>query len=373
MRILPPHAGHGRRYLGVMNTANEKKSINTSERVFLFHGDDSFSTFQKVGLWRKSFEEKYSASGVTVIDAADDESWLGGFLQSQSSPGLFGGKRLVIIRSVFELPAEESSKIVKSLQDLPEDFFLIFWESRTAKKNLRLFKKLSELEASGAARISEHSLPSGSGLDKFIADYCRNRGQEISGEAVEKLSVFLGRDLREKVKTAAGYKEKQFYDLWQVASELEKLAAYKAGAMIEAGDVEALVSPKFSENVFLLTDAVGSGNSKDTRRYLDQLLGTGGNAGSERKTKALPLVGALAFQFRSLLELSEAKKAAAGDRELAGILGWSPYRVNANSRLLRSFPEGRLQGLLAKLLEADKKIKTTSLPPKILLARALGV
>ncbi|MDP2934008.1 MAG: hypothetical protein Q8N81_07855 [bacterium] len=351
-----------------------EKSPNaaTPPRVFLFHGEDDYATAQKVRLWRESFAKKHASSGITVIDAGDS-GWENQLRNALSFQGLFSQACLVVLKSAFSLPAEESANIPDLLRELPPETFVLFWETRPAKKNLRLYKKLATMEEQGLAGITYHALPAGPGLDRFINDYCKKRGYKISSQAVNKLAVFLGRDLHEKVRTSGGYKDKQVYDLWLVTSELDKLGIYKNGDVIEPDDVEQLVQSKVSENIFLLTDAVGTGSRVNIRKYLDQLLGSSVLPGGGDKAKALPVLGALAFQFRSLLELNEAKKQAGSAGDLASILGWSPYRVNANMRLLAHFPEGRLQEFLKKLSGVDKKIKTSSLPPKILLARVLGV
>ncbi|MCL5436151.1 MAG: hypothetical protein M1275_03660 [Patescibacteria group bacterium] len=86
----------------------------------------------------------------------------------------------------------------------------------------------------------------------------------------------------------------------------------------------------------------------------------------------------LAMGLEKFLYWTRASKYEAGAKKLAGpggniaeIMGWSPFRVNANLRVLRNFTEAQLRETLGKLLEIDRKIKSTTLPPKFLLGQLI--
>lgn len=343
--------------------------VNPSKpHVFLFCGDDDFTTSQKVKRWEAAFVEKHSSQSVVKIACAESEEWAKELVAALESQGLFGSTRLVMVKDLFEQKAENTEWLLPRLDNLDAESFLLFYESSPVKKTLRLFKKFSALQDIGAAQIFEHTLPVGLELNRFLVKYAASQGYKLGAPAAEKLAVALGRDLVEKsfrgMGSAAG-----IYDLWQGANEVDKLGLYAAGREILPADVAVLVSEKLSDNIFLLTNALGAGQKQLARKHLDQLF-AGGNSG-EAKARALPIVGALAAQFRSLLLLSAAQESAGSGGNIAEILGWSPFRVNANLRVLRNFTQVQLREILGKLLEIDRKIKSTPLPPKFLLGQLI--
>jgi DNA polymerase III delta subunit len=349
-----------------MNAKTQAK--NRKPQVFLFCGDDDYTTAQTVKRWEEAFVKKHSAHSVVKIACAENGDWAKDLAGALESPGLFGSARLVMVKDIFEQKAEDTEWLLSELERLDAWTFLLFYEARPVKKTLKFYKKLLVLQTAGKAQIFEHTLPVGFKLNQFLIKYAASRGYKLGQNAAEKLAVALGRDLVEKKfqrsSAAAG-----IYDLWQATAEVDKLGAYAAGREITVADVALLVSEKVSDNIFLLTNALGAKQSRLARKYLDQLF-LNGHFG-DPKARALPIVGALAAQFRSLLLLHSAQKAAGVEGNLVEILGWSPYRVNANLRVLKNFTEPQLKEMLAKLLEIDRQLKSTPLPPKFLLGQLL--
>lgn len=350
-------------------------SKQNSAQVFLFQGNDSYTSAQKVQAWRRAFEKKHSPHGVTYLDLEEAD---GGttdleriFSELWSGGGLFATARLFIVRGLFHRPAEEMEKFGGRLAALPPGLFIIFWEGAPVRKNLKLYKKLASLEKQGKAKIYGFEIPLGKNLEQFIKAYALKRGIKITAAAVERLAEAVGRDLAERTKTSAGYETKPPYDLWQVASELDKLKVFKKGRLITEADVEALVPRWFADNVFLLTQALGKKDRRLIQKYLDELVGSGMLPAGDTKSKVLPILGALAGQFRALLQLASARRFASSPYELAQLLGWSSFRVQMNLPLLQNFSETKISLFLRQLQEFDRKIKSTNLPPKVLLAQLI--
>jgi DNA polymerase III delta subunit len=348
-----------------MKSAEQKSK--TAARIFLFHGPDSYTARKKAEQWQSAFAQKHTSRGIIRLQA-QEEGFLKHLAAALTESGLFSETRLVICRGIFDLPAEEQVKAGELMENLSNDVFLVIWEEAAAKKSLKLYKKLAELEKKGLAKIYEFQIPAGLELGRFIRQYCAEKKAEISSEAEDELAVAVGRDLAEKTKTASGYQSRQAYDLWRVSSELDKLIAFAGGRKIEVRDVRALVAPVFSENVFLLTDALGRRDRKAAKLNLDRLLsGLSGDATS----RALNILGALAGSFHSILELKARENQARGISELAGLLGWSPYRVTAVRRLSEGFTIEQLREILRHLAKIDRKIKSTQLPVKVLFTEFL--
>ncbi len=350
-----------------------KKSVKLKTvRIFLFYGADDHSVQKKVEAWVAAFAAKHSRQGITRLDAGEEkEKIIEKLRDAVSSPSLFSSTRLVVVKSLFGQPAEMMEGAAELLDALAEEVYLVFWEAGAVKKNLKLYKKLSALATKGLAKIQNFEIPDGHDLNRFIQDYARQKKATISPAAAELLAVRLGRDLAERVKTAAGYDSRQVYNLWQVTSELDKLISYAAGRQVSPADVEKLVAAKVSDNVFLLTTALGKKDLKNSLRCLNELLDANQSKAADARGRALMIVGALAGQFRSLLQLASAKDEG-GAGQLADALGWSPWRVRANLPLLQNYSKPKLREILKHLLQIDKRMKSTGLPPKVLLSRFIS-
>ncbi|PIR97586.1 MAG: hypothetical protein COT91_00725 [Candidatus Doudnabacteria bacterium CG10_big_fil_rev_8_21_14_0_10_41_10] len=345
-----------------------KATTKSKPRIFLFQGEDDYTAALKVKEWKNAFSKKYSSSGIKVVDADEfADGLVENIKNSIASTGLFSQTQLIIVKNIFQQKIDVLAGVAELLPQTPEDTFLIFWEKKTVKKNLKLYKKLIELEKKGQAKMYDFKIPGGVAFDGFIKSYSEKHGASMERNAVNKLARLLGRDLQERVKTSFGYEAKQVFNLWQVTNEIEKLATYAKGAVITEKDVTMLVSAKFSENIFQITEALGSKNIKKTQALLDQMIDTTRMTEGDVKGKALVILGALAAQFRGLLQLHDAKNG----NSLQG-LGWSPFRIRANERLLNYFSEKELREIMKKLLVIDKKLKSTNLPPKVLFSNFIS-
>src|SRR5205807_2394609 len=138
---------------------------------------------------------------------------------------------------------------------IPTDYFLVFWQD-TLDRRLGFIKNLAK-----QVNVVEFHLPHGAELDTWIRKQASVLGLNLNDKAVEKLAVLMGRDLFEEKKAGGRVIErKELFDLWQVHSELLKLASHKS--LITDKEVGELVVPQVSENVFALSDAVVAQNKK---------------------------------------------------------------------------------------------------------------
>ena len=350
-----------------------KTTIQKKPQIFLFAGEDDYTSAQKVKQWIEAFEKKHATSGVTHIDAEEEgEKVVEKIRDSFGSAGFFSKSQLLIVKNIFQIKADVMAKVVESLDSLNSDSFVIFSEKRSVKKNLKLYKKIATLEKKNAAKIYSFGIPGEQDLIEFIKEYSAKKSINIDPDAIEALSVALGRDLSERIKTSSGYEARQVYTLWQVTNEIDKLGAYKNGQMITAADVKNLVESAVAQNIFALTKSLGEKNTATARKLLDELLDASQQNSTDLKSKAIGILGALAFQFRSLLQLLSAKGQESSAYGLAQTLGWHSFRVQANMKLLHYFSGEELREIMKKLLEIDRKFKSSSLPPKVLLSQFIS-
>jgi len=340
-----------------------------SSNLFLFFGDDDFSLRRKVDFWKLEFAKKYSPQAITVIEAeALAETEIIKNLQTHLSPSLFASKKLIIVKDGLPTKATQTllaEFLLSTLDSIPKDFFVIFWQSQKPDGRLGFTKKFT-----AKVTATEFNLPHGLVLNQWIKAMTKTLGATITDHGADKLAEFLGRDLFEEKKAGGRVIERrEAYDLWQAYSELLKLTAMSS--QIDVAEVTALVKPKIPDSVFNLTDQVVAGSQKGAFAALENFLAA---QTAEEKTSLIKVIALLSEQIRSLLIVSLLQQRGLSNDDIAEKLGWSSGRVFITAKNLRNVQSGKLKQLLADLLAIDYRVKSSDTNNKLdidlFLARA---
>jgi DNA polymerase III subunit delta len=138
-------------------------------------------------------------------------------------------------------------------------------------------------------------------------------------------------------------------DLMRLKTEIDKLATYAAERkLIRRSDVSALVVSEKTTTVWELADMLASRQPKLALEFLDRLLRDG--------EEPLPMLGAMAWMYRKLIEASEIKGAANG-WQVARALGMRPEQAELALQNARKIPKARLLDGLRALQKADDRLK----------------
>lgn len=300
---------------------------------------------RKVEHWKAEFVKKYSVAGIVIIDTLEQ-------LEEVLAPTLFAAQKLIILKDVMD------EHLFDLIERLPKDYFLMLWQTKKLDRRLSLVKKLFSLKIN----FVEFKLPHGKELNVWIEREAKLLGVKIDPEAIEKLAQFLGRDLFEEKKLGGKVVErKEAFDLWQVSTELSKLAARTSH--IKVSDVTSLVSPKVSENIFALSDAVINREQKKAQALFETLIS---QTPGDEKTALIKILALLGEQIRSQLLVGTLSSQRLDNAAIAQNLGWSAGRVFVTLRHYRHNPD-ELKKLLSKLLKIDEQLKTSDLNPRLLL------
>ncbi len=209
----------------------------------------------------------------------------------------------------------------------------------------RLGKALSR-----SAVICELTSPQDQQLASWLEEEARRLGKLLRPGAAELLVQYSGNALA----AAAG--------------ELEKLVLFVGeGAEITEAHVEQAVADRGGALVWAFTDAIKARDADLALAALDRYLG-----GFRRLDEALfPLLGMLRAELRMMLT---AKEAGAGKvrggalvTELAKRLGAHRLRVEKALAGASRFSREELISALARLVEADRRLKSSAVPPRLVI------
>jgi DNA polymerase-3 subunit delta len=285
------------------------------------------------------------------IDRLDAESATAAQIVDASNQlPVMAPRRLVLVRGAERLlraesDAGEEGPLARYLkQPSPTTCLVLFGE----KPDLRL-RLSKEIAAAGA--IGELAAPKDHALVAWLQEEAARLGKKLPAQAATLLIAFTGNEL-----TAA-------------AQELSKLAAFTGDRPeIRAGDVEEAVKDRQGFEVWPFLDALKARDGGQALGALDRYLGR-----FRRLDEALfPLIGTLRREVLILMFAQEARerrglRGAPLGEAIANHFGVHPYRARKAAEAAAHFKGEELAGALDRLLDLDRRLKTSATPPRLLL------
>jgi len=216
----------------------------------------------------------------------------------------------------------------------PAPFTLLVLEATGLDQRMRLGKLLADKTLVVACGLGENEgerLATAAALAKAIA---KEEGVEFEKGAAEDLAEFVAADLL-RLKT-----------------EIEKLAIFAAEKkFIGRNDVSAMVISEKTTTVWELADLLAARKPAKALEFLDRLLRSG--------EEPLPMLGAITWMYRKLIEASEVKGVTNG-WQAARALGMRPEQAELALQASRKIPKKQLLSGLRALQKADDRLKRGS-------------
>jgi DNA polymerase-3 subunit delta len=260
--------------------------------------------------------------------------------------GLFGsGSRLIVIDRVETWKAPDAKAIADYLR-APMPGTTLALVGNELKKDAPLAKAVS----SGKGEVLLWDVASRA-VARWIAEQFKVQGARAEPEACRLLAELVGEDL---------------YDL---ASEVEKLATWASGDEITEADVAAIVAPRAGSPPWNLTDAWGIRDVGGVLREAERMLDRTGDP----RSKTIPrVVGSLNKHIRSARLAHRLESQGLTPADAASKLGMKPYPAQKLFAQVRNFSAAELDDALVRLADLDHALKGGSrLANELELERAL--
>jgi DNA polymerase-3 subunit delta len=145
--------------------------------------------------------------------------------------------------------------------------------------------------------VTTYTLLRGAALKQWVKQYVTDRGNNISADSADLMSVLVGGNL------------------WAMSNELDKLMAYCSGRTISEEDVRNTVSYAQEFNVFNMIDAILEFKPGVAEKSLQQLL--------EKGTPPVQLLVMLSRQVQRLVQVKDMKSRGTSENEIRSKLGIS--------------------------------------------------
>src|SRR5579859_55957 len=226
---------------------------------------------------------------------------------------------------------EEAVEQLESYLGNPAPFTVLVVEATKLDQRMKWGKLLFEKTLVVQCGLGEDTGQRQKAAVAFARTIGKEKGVEFEKGAAEELAELVAADLM-RLKT-----------------EIEKLATFAGEKkLISRNDVSALVISEKTTTVWELADLLAARKSAKALEFLDRLLRDG--------EEQLPMVGAMAWMYRKLIEASEVKGVTNG-YQAARALGMRPDQAELALQASRKIPKTQLLAGLRALQSADNRLK----------------
>lgn len=310
--------------------------------IIFFYGPDGFRLQRAIKEIKNKFirEKDPQENSITTIEA--DTIDLKTFNEKTSTISLFNEKRLIIINDLFKNKKEtifnDILPIMKALEK-DEGAIAVFKEIETeTKTEIKNKNKTVKVGFKGNKKKIFEFLKSqkysqefkkieGPSLKVFIKNELEKYNKKISAEAADLLISYF------------------FNDLWTLSSELKKLALSVNNDVISTKDIKDGIQEVFSENIFALSDAIGTKN----KNLIFSILEKQKKAGLENEQ----IFSLLRGHFKNLLLIKIESEKVNDSLKIANSLKLHPFVVKKGLSQVRNFKKEDLKNIFNRLMAAD--------------------
>ena len=229
---------------------------------------------------------------------------------------------------------------------------IYFWESLVDKR-LTKTKQLLKI-----ATVKEFPAPTREQAKSWLLAHAKQMEIAIQPSAADLLVQRLMGDTAQSLSVLGAH------------NELLKLSSYAGTDSITTAMVEELTPKDFAIDLFALLDAIGTKQKARAVVLLQQYYESGSE---DDKQLTIRLVALLSDQLRSLLITKDLVSQGLSDQQILAATGWKSGRLFVMNKLGRNFSTEQLSAALTKLYNLDKELKTSTMPPRIIIDLIVAV
>ncbi|MFA6422472.1 MAG: DNA polymerase III subunit delta [Candidatus Buchananbacteria bacterium] len=310
--------------------------------IFFVHGTDSYRCRQKSKELQDQFSQKKDKAGFNIVKLEGEKLDFDKFKQEVLTTPFLGEKKFIVVNNVtknrtinkdlLEFLKTRDAELENSLM------FVEIYESKKEEPANALYKFLKTQKYAW-----EIDLLTNYELENWLKDYFKNKKTDIDPRIISQLIALVGNDLS------------------QLTNEANKLISYKNGGQITSDDVKLLVSAKFEDNIFNLTDAIAYKNSKLALKLLSDQLKSG--------SAPLAIQAMIARQFKIILKVKSKLEETSGypnQAQIATEIGEHPFVIKKAIEQARGFSIQELIKINQTLLDIESKLKNGAKNPELL-------
>jgi DNA polymerase III subunit delta len=311
-----------------------KSAVTGTAPVTIVVGEEEF-------LIDRAVRDLIAASEPGDVHDLDAAALGPGELDSLTSPSLFGGGSVVVLRAAQNAAKEVAAELTRYAADPAPDVALIMTHAGGAKGK----ELLAGVKAAGAQVIECPKVTRFAERLDFVRGEFRRAGQRADDAAARALLDAVGSDLRE------------------LAAACEQLAADAGpGARVDEAVVATYYRGRAEANGFTVADHAVEGHLARALEQLRWALATG--------VSPVLICSALAQGVRLLGRVGSAPRSV-NTAALAAEVGAPPWKIDRVRQQLRGWPPDGVARALHAVAEADAQVKGETASADYALERAV--
>jgi DNA polymerase-3 subunit delta len=313
--------------------------------VTLVIGEEEYLVDRTVRERMAAAREYLAASALGAEDSGGDSHEIeggeltAGELATLTSPSLFGGGSVVVIRNAQNAAKDIATEIARYAGAPAPDAVVILAHAGGAKGKALV----TDLKKAGVQVIEHPKITRVGERAQFVKAEFRRVGRQADEGAVQALLDALGSDLRE------------------LASAVDQLASDTEGR-IDAPVVARYYRGRAEATGFSVADHAVEGRLSEALEQLRWALATG--------TSPVLITSALATGVRLLGRVGAAPRNASPNA-LAAEVGAPPWKIDVIRRQLRGWDPAGVAWAIRAVAEADAAVKGDSVSAEYALERAI--
>lgn len=332
-----------------LNYKELKKSIseNTLNHIYFLQGEPYLVEYFENLLKKQILGSKHS--DFDIVSFNNENLNLDKLSVALETFPMRSSKKCVIIKNLplTSWNSDNINKFVDIVSDIPEFSYLIIsqYESLSSAKNFSKIKKA--ITQNGVfANFSKTDIP----IEKQLVLWAKKEfGKILSSEDAAYIKKMCPQ-----------------HSIGALKNELKKICEFEHSENITKESLEILVSSKLKTNIFSLPKAILEKNSEKVFEILENLL--------EQKEEPIAILTIIANEYIDLYRVKCFLDTGRNPSELTKIYDYKSkeFRLKNAEKKCRYISIDDIKASLDYILEADAKLKTTSLNPNLVLSELIA-
>ena len=331
-----------------LNYKELKKSIseNTLSHVYFLQGEPYLVKYFENLLKKQILGNKHS--DFDIVSFNSENLNLDKLSVALETFPIGAPKKCVVIKNLplTSWNTEDINKFVDIISDIPEFSYLIIsqYESLSSAKNFSKIKKFI-IQNGVFSNFSKTDIP----IEKQLVLWAKKEfGKILSNEDAAYIKKMCPE-----------------HSIGALKNELKKICEFEHSENITKESLEILVSSKLKTNIFSLPKAILEKNSEKAFKILEDLLG--------QKEEPIAILTIIANEYIDLHRVKCFLDSGRNPSELTKIYDYKgkEFRLKNAEKKCRHMSTDDIKASLSYILEADTKLKTTSLNPSLVLSELI--
>ena len=306
---------------------------NRLERLYFFHGEESFLRNHYLGQMKKQLVDELTES-FNYNKLTKENFDLRSFADAVESLPMMAEHTLVVIDDIdiFKLPEPDRAKLTDIFSDIPDYCTVVFIYEAVDWKPDKRFKKFWEaIEKYGT--VVEFAKQDQRELVNWITRHFAANQKRIDPQ----LCCYL-------IELTGG-------TMTALAGEISKICAYSGAETITKSDIDTVTEPVLDAVVFQMTDMMSEGDYGAALLKLQQLM--------KMQQEPIAVLGAVGNHFRRIATAKSLMEQGANSAELMRLCGMSDYAARKTMGVAKRFSAAFCAKASELVLETDYAMKTS--------------